>query len=166
MATEIELTRGQVALVDPEDLAWLMGWGWFAAATQRGRFVAMRGERVDGQLRMVYMHRQIMGLSHGDGLEVDHLNHHTLDNRRSNLRVVTPTANKRGQPSRGGSSAFVGVTWDSARACWRAQIQVAGIVINLGRFAVEEDAARARDRYVVEHRTGHRLNLRCCRDGY
>lgn len=104
------------------------------------------------------MHRAILGLAHGDGLEADHRNHEPLDNRRANLRILTPQANKRWVPSRGGSSHFVGVTWDRRRKRWRAQIQVDGTVINLGRFETELEAAAARDTYVVQNATGHELN--------
>jgi len=161
MATEIPLTQGQVAIVDDADAEWLRRWSWCASKCHGGgRFVAVRAERVSGSKRTVYMHREVMGLSRGAGLEVDHINHDVLDNRRQNLRVVTPTQNKRWIRSReGSSSAFVGVTWDSARDRWRAQIQVAGRVLNLGRYATEVEAARARDRYVRDNRTGHVLNF-------
>lgn len=82
----------------------------------------------------------------------------TYKDRKRRL-VFMQAANKRYQPSRGGSSRFVGVTWDSNRCRWRAQIQVEGVVRNLGRFATEVDAARARDAYVITHQTGHELNL-------
>lgn len=156
MATsEIPLTQGLVAKVDAADAEWLNQWKWSASACHRGRHVAVRR----GEGRTVYMHREILGLTPGDGLEADHLNHNILDNRRANLRVVTPAQNKEGQPSRGGSSRFVGVTWDGRRAKWRAQIQVDGKMLNLGRFPSEIDAARARDAFVVVNNTGHRLNL-------
>lgn len=159
MATEIPLTQGQVALVDDADAEWLNQWKWTASRCHRDKFVALRGERVGGKHRNRYMHREILGLSPGDGLEADHWNHDTLDNRRSNLRIVTPTENKVRVPSRGGSSRFVGVTYDKARNRWRAQIQVEGTVRNLGRYATEMEAAAARDAYVREHNTGHSLNL-------
>lgn len=155
MATEIPLTQGLVAVVDDGDAGWLRQWLWSASRCHGRKFVAVRNENG----RPIYMHRELAGLGPGDGLEVDHVNHDTLDNRRSNLRVVTPTANKQYQPARGGSSSYVGVTWDAPRRRWRAQIQIAGRVINLGRFATEREAAAARDAWVVANGTAHKLNL-------
>lgn len=155
----IELTKGKRAKVSHEDFEALSAWSWSASESHGRKSVALRGvARGDGRSTMT-MHRQIMGLTAFDGLEVDHINHDTLDNRRTNLRVVSPGANKRWQPARGGSSNFVGVTWDSNRGKWRAQIQVDGRVKNLGRFDSEIAAAAARDQYVKANQTGHRLNL-------
>lgn len=159
MATEIQLSAGQIALVDDEDVPFLQQWKWSASKCQRDKFVAIRSVWVDGHSRSIYMAREILGLAHGDGLEADHVNHDTLDNRRSNLRVLTPGANKRWQPSRDGSSSvFVGVTWDKTRSRWRAQIQLEGKVINLGRYTTEQEAADARDAFVIANATGHVLN--------
>lgn len=162
MATrEIPLTQGKIALVDEEDFEWLNSSRWCAAKSHRNKFVAMRRGTLGSRNReTILMAREILGLRKGDKEEADHENHDTLDNRRNNLRILLPEANKRWVPSRGGSSKFVGVTWDSSRTLWRAQIQVDQVVYNLGRYSTEIEAALARDRYVIENQTGHELNLR------
>jgi hypothetical protein len=43
--------------------------------------------------KKVYMHRFIMNAEQGS--HVDHINHMTLDNRKSNLREVHPTTNQK-----------------------------------------------------------------------
>lgn len=160
VATEIPLSYGQTAVVDAKDADWLSGWKWSASACQVGRFVAVRnGEVKPGLFRTIYMAREILGLKYGDPLQADHINHDLLDNRRSNLRIVTGTQNKENQPSRGGTSRFVGVTYDRHRSLWRAQIQLSGEMINLGRFEEEEDAARARDDFVRTAGSAHALNF-------
>lgn len=159
MATRtIELTQGFVALVDEEDYDELSRYSWSAAACHGSKIVAVRGCRVGGRHRTVFMHRQILGLEHGDPRQADHLSFDTLDNRRANLRIATPAANKRRVPGRGGSSQFVGVTYDKQRGKWRAQIQIDGKVLNLGRYATEVEAAAARDAWVIANGSGHHLN--------
>lgn len=46
----------------------------------------------DGKERSVRLHRFIMEAPRG--IEVDHINHDTLDNRRENLRLVTKSQNQ------------------------------------------------------------------------
>lgn len=49
---------------------------------------AIRKETVRGCKRTVFMHRQLLNAQPAD--EVHHINHNTLDNRRANLRLITP----------------------------------------------------------------------------
>lgn len=93
------------------------------------------------------MHHEILAVA--DGLEVDHIDGDGLNNRRSNLREaddVQQGANKR---NRKHSSRFKGVSWDQRKKRWRASIRVAYKLKNLGRFAREEDAARAYDEAAI-----------------
>jgi len=39
--------------------------------------------------RLLFMHREVLGLEFGDGVQTDHLNGERLDNRRANLRAVS-----------------------------------------------------------------------------
>lgn len=41
------------------------------------------------------IHRLVMGLSKGDNLIIDHINRNGLDNRKSNLRIVSTSINNR-----------------------------------------------------------------------
>jgi len=83
---EIPLTQGQVALVDVEDYEWINQWKWYAWSNGRS-FYAVRTESVTK--KRFYMHREILGLKHGDARKGDHKNPSlTLDNRRQNLRVA------------------------------------------------------------------------------
>lgn len=157
---KIELTQGKIAIVDSEDYGWLNQWNWTAAKKKTGLgWYVYRQNLVTGDIfRPLTMARQILGLEYRDSRQADHINHDNLDNRRENIRILTAAANKQNQPSRGGSSRFVGVTWDR-RGYWRAQIQVDGKMFNLGGYDSEEEAALARDAYVLAKGTHHALNL-------
>lgn len=41
------------------------------------------------------------------------------------------------------TSGYQGVTWDTSKKRWKAQISVSGKVVNLGRFKHKDEAARA-----------------------
>jgi hypothetical protein len=95
----IPLTRGYETVVDDEDYPSLSAYKWSAHNDGTyGQFVyAYRGEYnpVTKRIRGVRMHRQITGtLDAGRQIEVDHINHDTLDNQRSNLRVVNRKQNQ------------------------------------------------------------------------
>lgn len=97
------------------------------------------------------LHRLILGLRKGDARQVDHIDRNPLNNRRSNLRVVTPAENNQNRGGwRNSSSKYKGVSWDKYHNSWKAAIGVGGIQRNLGRYKVEEDAARAYNKAVLK----------------
>src|SRR5215469_16944291 len=89
----IPLTKGEIAVVDAADFEWLSQYRWYSARQGRGkRECAMRAERkANGRLRYFAMQNEIMKPRRG--YVVDHRNGDTLDNRRCNLRNVTPDKN-------------------------------------------------------------------------
>lgn len=83
----IELTQGQVALVDDEDYEFLMQWKWGAWWNKATKsYYARRNYK---NKKTYLMHRVVSKTP--NGMICDHKNHNTLDNRRKNLRNVTPT---------------------------------------------------------------------------
>jgi hypothetical protein len=149
----IQLTRGQVAVVDDEDWPLLSSFKWQAhRGPHDSTWYAVRASRVGGKKTKVRMHRII--LEADASLQVDHRNGDGLDNRRSNLRISTPSQNQqhRIRPTRPQkSSQWKGVYWCSQWKRWRARILVAGERLHLGTYRVEVDAARAYDRAALEH---------------
>lgn len=85
MSVRMLLTQGQYALIDEADLPLVSTRKWYASKTKWGNFYAVTNG--------VLLHRFLMNPP--DGFEVDHINHDTLDNRRSNLRCVTHKENMR-----------------------------------------------------------------------
>lgn len=127
------------AIVDAADADWVNQSRWNLVT----KGYAQRAVRVGDRQRFRTMHRELMGLVPGDGLEVDHINRNKLDNRRSNLRVVTRAENAQNMPKyRGSSSRFRGVYLDRSTRKWRANIRIAGRVRSLGCFDDEMEAAR------------------------
>lgn len=86
-------TRREVvahAIVDADDMHLLAGYGWFPAKISNTTYVVGRKANDRTQYRM---HRVIMNAVPGQ--LVDHINGNGLDNRRSNLRICTPSENAR-----------------------------------------------------------------------
>ena len=139
----IELTKGQVTIVDDVDYDWLNQWLWHADWNADVKsFYACRTERINGKYDKIRMHRFILGLYCGDARQGDHANRNTLDNRRSNLRIASHSQNtcNRRLPSHS-SSGFRGVTPD--RGLWKAVITFEGRKHFLGRFQTKELAHAA-----------------------
>jgi hypothetical protein len=77
---------------------------------------------------------------------VDHINNNRLDNRKDNLRIVTPTQNAMNMCSqKNSSSKFIGVHYRKDNNKWRTRIKVNDKDINLGQYDTEIEAAKARD---------------------
>lgn len=89
------------------------------------------------------MHRFL--LKTPKGLETDHINRDKLDNRRSNLRIVSRTQNSinRDMPPNN-TSGYKGVTWYKRDRYWQAQIKTKGRNIILYRGRSIRKAVRAR----------------------
>ena len=122
------------ALIDEADLEFASQWKW--SYVQGYGLRMMR--RPDGGNRPVLLHRALLGLQPGDGRQVDHINRDKLDNRRSNLRIVTQRENNHNMPPRQGSSRFRGVR--KCRDGWQAYVTVDGGFRHLGVFNSEEFA--------------------------
>jgi hypothetical protein len=92
-----------------------------------------------------------------DGMEVDHWDHLPLDNRRSNLRIVTPNENSRNRRTRpNNTSGQPGVSWHEVASKWFAYINVDSKRINLGYYEYYEDACRVRRDAEVKYFGVHR----------
>jgi HNH endonuclease/AP2 domain len=144
--------------VDEVDYPHISQWRWFRKVT-RGCEYAVRNRpraerRITGRTASIKMHRILMGLPDGDPREVDHENRDGLDNRRSNLRVVTHAQNQQNMPAfAGGTSAYRGVSYDRQRGLWKAQARRDGKNRLIGRYAKETEARDAAIAFRREHMT-------------
>jgi hypothetical protein len=78
------------------------------------------------------------------GIDVDHRDGDGLNNRRSNIRLATPSQNMSNHgPHKQNTSGYKGVTWNKARSKWVAQISFNRRNIGLGYFTEKEKAIEA-----------------------
>lgn len=115
-------------------------WRW-----RHGYVVRSRGRRTER------LHRVILGLPvRHEGLEADHINRDTLDNRRANLRIVTPAQNRQNSAAHiDAVSRYRGVS-PSARG-WVAQVTVGGVTHRLGVHQTEIAAAQICEAFRRQH---------------
>jgi hypothetical protein len=129
------------ALVDAEDahlaeLPWSLKPGGYAYRRNPGTHPPAT----------LLLHRVLLGLTYGDGLQGDHINRDRLDCRRANLRVVTQAQNAQNRDiPRDGESRFRGVS--RKRSGWRARVTIDYRERHIGHFATELEAALAVDAY-------------------
>lgn len=134
----LQLTKGYVALIDDADLEILGPWKWTALVTGQNikRVYAYRREWPSR--RSIFLHRVITGVL--PGLDVDHINGDTLDNRRENLRIATRSQNLANNRRVAGATGYRGVTMDNRDGRFYVQ---------RGKFRkhclTAEEAARAYD---------------------
>lgn len=133
------------ALVDPDMAEQILAWRW-----HRDSHGYARAYTPDHHV--VFMHRLVIGLTDASAF-CDHINRDPLDNRRENLRVVTPAQNMQNRKAhRGARSRFRGVYWKGGRhRKWAAQGRLDGQKHHIGYFDEEIDAAVAAEAWRREH---------------
>ncbi len=137
--------EGRYALVDDQDYERFSHLHWYAKRKGSWSYVVA----ADGRGGVLYLHREVAG----DPLasKIDHINGHTFDNRRSNLRAATNAQNCRNQRQPLNSrSPYKWVYWYADRRTWRCQIMVDYQKINLGNYDNAQEAAYVYDQVSLQ----------------
>lgn len=87
----IPLTRGLEALVDDDDYEWLSQFNWYAFTSGRSRPPLVYAGRAGPRKSKIIMHREVIKAP--PGMDVNHENGNTLDNRKKNLKLMTRSQN-------------------------------------------------------------------------
>ena len=142
----MEITKGNNAYtiddIDAERVKlynwyWDPSIGYWCTFKQRG-----------GIKRKIYLHRYIVG-NVPSGKVVDHINHDTSDNRRSNLRVCTPSLNLRNKRIKQNTqTGYSNIYKDGKR--YRLQARIGGKNKTLGKYDTIVDAWDAKGDYWLD----------------
>ncbi len=149
----IPLSKGKYTIIDDEDVERVTKYKWHTSTTNYARrSIRIRDINNKSIKKTLMLHRFIMNLD-DPKLEVDHINNNRLDNRKNNLRIVSPTINRRNLNKRkNGTSKYLGVHFHKIRQKWRAQIRNNNKVISLGMFLTEEEEAMLkRKQYIMDN---------------
>lgn len=143
----IQLTQGQVALVDDEDYDWLNQWKWYALKDSH-TWYAIRAIRNIGpghRQKSLKMHRVILGIT-DPSIKGDHKDGNGLNNQRSNLRIANNAQNVRNSRLKPNQTGYRGVYLTKRKKNpYKSSIMVLGKYIQLGVFPNIIDAAKAYD---------------------
>ena len=111
---EIRTKDGIVIKVDVSDVNELSKHSWYVQSN------GYAYTRIDG--KCVAMHRLLLNAVDKNE-HIDHVNHDTLDNRRCNLRRVSPQENQFNRiPGKNNRSGVVGVHFNKECGKWCAQL--------------------------------------------
>ena len=141
----IILTKGKQTIVDVEDFNFLNQWKWsFAPIGYAIRYIGGGRKRP----KYIYMHQLLMKTP--NRMETDHINRDRLDNRKSNLRIVTHQQNQFNKKQKNNSSNYKGVVKTSVGKGYMARIIKDNKSFYLGYFQSSEEAAMAYDKKAKE----------------
>lgn len=139
----IKTHTGHDVTIDDEDYEKIKNYNWGAYKHHNGCYYVISKKRKCTMVgwETIRIHRVIMDAP--KGMSVDHINHDTLDNRKSNLRICTNAENRRNSISRKGLSKYKGVSFSKEMKKWQACIFPNKKAIRLGFFDIESEAAIA-----------------------
>jgi len=147
----IKLTRGQYAIVDPEDFERLNQYKWHCSHRGYAKR-AVPHAPAKGRQRLVGMHQELCPVP--EGMVVDHINRNPLDNRKANLRPATRRQNtwNRKLTRKTRKTRYTGIHWDKRSRKWEVLVRIDGRNRGFGAYADEVEAAKAYDRVAKQHR--------------
>lgn len=156
---ELQLNDGFVTVIDSDDfdkiheVHFMNGLIWRGSVSERSWRVLKKPHTnyavctLSGSVEL-RLHRVLMGAKAHE--EVDHRDGNGLNNRRSNLRLVTKCQNSQNR-SPGSGKTTKGVSYHKNTGKYSAQIKVAGRKIHLGLYQTPELAQQAYNQAAQQH---------------
>lgn len=129
-------------LIDTEDLDIIKYYKWSISFDKTINGFYVRNITQKNNIRKTYnIHRLVMKCP--SGLQVDHINHNTLDNRKSNLRNCTQAENVQNiRVPRRNKTGVIGLNWSKRDKKWSVKFKVNKKDIWVGYFRDFEEAKK------------------------
>lgn len=148
------IIEGKVFYFDKEDYNLIKDYYWNVF---KG-YVVSETNKQDVKTRM---HRLIMNCI-DKNLDVDHINHNTVDNRKENLRIVTRSQNQMNMQGRSNNTSGVaGVIFNKNANKWAVAIQKDNKRIHLGVFDNFDEAVKVRKEAEIKYFGDYRYKEIC-----
>lgn len=144
----IELTKGNRAIVDDRDYEWLSKNKWLACRRYAARAEYWKDDTGKRCRKWVFMHRAIANAP--DGMEVDHINRNTFDNRRNNLRVATHQQNSFNHPGYG-NRGVTKITNRPLKKPYCVRLMISGKSLYLGYYRTMKEARQVWKEAAAKH---------------
>lgn len=142
----------EVGIIDKEDWDKIKRYSWRVLNNHqsRGYIGNLYGSATLWDItpkKVVLLHRFILGIHLENGNisenQVDHINGNGLDNRKSNLRMVTPSQNNCNK-YKGSKGKYPNVRWNNTTGKFIAEIKIESNRVNLGKnFDTPDEALEA-----------------------
>ena len=143
---EIFLNGGHTMVIDEQDVPLATAFRWQVSVGGYAHRIA----QAKGRRRHLAFHRLVIGAKRGE--EIDHINGDRLDNRRSNLRVVTRSQNQQNRRKLRSATGVRGVERRQSGR-FRVRIWLNGNAKPIGIFyslaAAEKAAIQARRTFMT-----------------
>lgn len=145
-------TNNEIFYFDLEDYDVISKYTW--RINSHGYVITQVHDGVNNSQHILSMHRLVMKVDDSN-IYVDHIYHNRNDNRKSQLRLVSPLQNAQNHKPYG-NTRHQGVYWHKNKNKWQALIGFNGKNIYLGMYDSYEDALNARleaeDYYFKEYK--------------
>ena len=145
ISKKIPLQNGMFAIVDDEDYERVNGFRWHIVISgTKTDLIVMRNAGVNGVNIKQILSYFILKKECTKGDSIIYKNKDKLDNRRSNLEMIsTKKSTYRTKGHRNSSSRYKGVSWHKRNKKWEARINKDYKPFYIGIYKDEDDAGRA-----------------------
>lgn len=129
----------QKVLIDKEDISKVSKFQWSITKSKRNKFYIFTN-LYNQYPKKLYLHRLIINCP--ENMVVDHINHNTFDNRKSNLKICTIAENNNNLSlSKANKSGYRHISFDKNND--KFYLSIKGIFY--GRFETIEEALRKKE---------------------
>lgn len=128
-------------IIDAEDFNKIKEYYWYVGKKPNAFYVITNINK-NNKRTTLKLHRLIMDFP--ENMDIDHINHNTFDNRKTNLRICKHNKNtKNHKININNTSGFKGVTWFKYTKKWSVGIFSDGNRVHIGYFDDKIKAAMA-----------------------
>lgn len=145
-----KIVHGLETQIDPEDVFLLKKYNYHPIKDKGNNIYLRRSVRKNNKCETEFLHKDI--INPPKGMQVDHINGDTLDNRKCNLRPCTRLQNQYNRSLyKNNKSGYKGVSFIRRQKKYQATLKINGEVKYLGLYSDPKKAAIAYDLAAIKY---------------